>query len=618
MRSINNYTQKLFRKAAHLPFKRAFTIGIAACLFLSMAGCQSKENENTQTPWPSAESGVEAGLETIVVEKGGQLITYIPRDSLSLNPLYPDNNTTAQLLTLCYEPLIELDGDMNLSPSLAESWDSEENGQVWTLHLRQNVKWHDGTAFTAQDVIATIAELKKTEYAEAPLAKQMEFVSEYTALDDLTVRIVGTEPGMMVLYALNVPVISAHAFALGSKVVGTGPYELTRADAQNGLVFDVFSQWWRNAPYIERVVALRATDDSAAMGAMDDGGINFVNSRSLTTSSYREEGRISSIEVASQQMEILYVNHNATILQDKNIRKAIAYAINRRDVISKAYLNHAFATDVPVQPDSWLYNSDSRVYDYYPNLAIQLLTESGWTPLGDNGIRTRSSNGRTETLSLRLLVNNTPENSARKDAAKLIADNLAAIGIEVELVEASWSSSNNEYLTKLASGDFDLALAGFYLNKRPDLSPYLATDGTLNYGKYQSQDMDQLLLQVKNAGDTAALESSVAQLQSYFIEELPFIQLYFRTASVLFNDTLSIEGLAELREETPFARIESWHFDQEGRAIFPIDESIATLERWEEFDQDWPRTVVTDAGDDAVAIEGTETLTEEGSAASAE
>lgn len=591
--------------------------GVALLLAFSMlwlGGCGSKEAETVQEEPSEAPVMVEAGIESMVAQEGGQLISYVPAISLSLNPLYPDDHTTEQLLTLCYEPLISYDGNLRLMPGLAESWDIEDEGRVWMIHLRQDVLWHDGTPFTSADVVATIGLLQSSDYEASPYAHRIDAIAEYTAINDHTVRIVAKTPGILTLHALTFPVVSAHAFARGQKPVGTGPYALTRADTKKGFQFDVNINWWRTPPYIKRILAKRMADETEAFGSLTENSLNFVSSHSLTTGSFREEGHVSIVEIASQQMECMLVNHRSQLLQNVNIRKVIAYGINRRDIISKAYLGHAFATDVPVQPDSWYYNSDSKKYDYNPNRAMEILSEEGWVDLNGDGMLERNrASGLPEQLSVRILVNETPENTVRKDAASIIKTNLETLGFGVELVEKTWSNSDSSYLKALQSGDFDLALFGVYLDKSPDLSVFLSRNGEHNYGAYSSAKMDACLEAVNVARTEEEMLTAMNGLQKAFTTEVPFIQLYFRTASVLFNDTLAIDGISSLREEMPFTNIERWHFDEEGRSLFPVFDAWAEGAEWSRFDQNWPQDARSTESSDSATI----TDTAESAAASA-
>lgn len=113
------------------------------------------------------------------------------------------------------------------------------------------------------------------------------------------------------------------------------------------------------------------------------------------------------------------------------VRQAIAYALDRRDIISKAYYNHAFACDVPVPPDSWLYDSASKIYDTDVAKARDLLEDAGWADYDEDGVLDKREGDSISRMRLTLLVNDTPDNQVRKDVAALIKARLALVGIEV-------------------------------------------------------------------------------------------------------------------------------------------------------------------------------------------
>lgn len=161
----------------------------------------------------------------------------------------------------------------------------------------------------------------------------------------------------------------------------------------------------------------------------------------------------------------------------------LPHALNRTKLITNAYMNRARAADVPVPPDSWLYNSNAVQYDFNLNSANAILDELG-SRVGADGRRTLNGS----PIELTLLTSGTTENTVRSEAAGMIAEQLAAVGITVKVVTAahSYGSADSEYMTALAAGDWDLALCGFNLAQSNDLEPYLGVNGKNNFGHYNA------------------------------------------------------------------------------------------------------------------------------------
>lgn len=552
----------------HLINGARFGAGMLALLSIVLFGCTAV-SDNTE-PVPQISANLEAALEEEVAQSGGELYIYIPSNAPSLDPLYCDTREMQNALSLVYEPLIRYDSTQRLSPVLAESWDAlDETGTTWRINLRREVSWQ-GTAdrLSAADVVYTMDLLRSEAYADSPYRALMDRIVSYEALDDYTLEIKAGEPGTFALHSLVFPIVSQKHFRLKKQPVGTGPYVMTFADPRQGLVFEANAAWWRRTPYIERVVALCMADNTAAMGALKMFELNYVPTNLLTASQYREQGETGILEVQSQQAEMMLINHNNVVLQDVNVRKAIAYALDRRDIISKVYLNHAFAIDVPLAPDSWLYSADYKRYDTNLELAKELLREAGYTDKDGDGLLDRDNGEGVSTLRLRLLVNDTPDNQSRKETAANIKEQLEKVGLAADVLALTWTQESNEYLRALQDGSFDLALVGFNMDMCPDLRAFLSAGGAQNYGKYYSSEMDKRLDAFAQSISEKDAINAMGQIQELFVEDLPFIQLYFRTASIVYSETLQVEGLTQARESMPYAGIEKWHFDAKGRRMF--------------------------------------------------
>ena len=255
-------------------------------------------------------------------------------------------------------------------------------------------------------------------------------------------------------------------------------------------------------------------------------------------------------------------------LQNADVRQAIAYAVNRSAIVSNVYMNHATVADVPVPPDSFLYDATTKVYDYNLDKAAALLKNAGYADTNGDGIVEKDG----QKLHLRLLVNESTESTYRKNAAALLADQLKKAGIEVEVVTAKMSlgDANNEFAQKLTNGDFDMAMAGFSLEPGGNLAPYLMAGGSRNYGAISGYDKE--LAAVSNAADENSLKQAHFALQQKFVKELPFIMLYFRMNSIVYS--ANIQGVQDIRATDVFRTVSTWYIG--GSAATPSSASASS------------------------------------------
>lgn len=488
--------------------------------------------------------------------KGGTLRLAMPVNADKSDPLLVNTEEMLQLYSLVFESLLFVDAAGQLTPGLAENWSVDESGAVWTFKLRSAARWQDtGLPITAADVVQTYGRILKlgsaSYYAYATRA-----IESMAAGENGNLVVAMKRRGLSSLYALTFPVTESHETAVGNYPAGTGPYrfnfvsdELVRLE-RNG-------NWWRQAPHIDFIEFYARKSNDISLASYVAGQLDMVFTSSLTVGRYRDDGEAAIADMMTQNAEVLLVNHANAELGDLRVRQALAYAIDRGRIVTNVYMNRARASDVPVPPDSWLYESKSAVYDYNAELALSLLAQAGWTDVDEDGYLEKNGYHYNE-LTLRLLVNDSAD-AVRKTAAEQIKAQLEALGIHVELVIAPYvlGDAQSEYLNKLSSGDFDLALAGFNLGQDCDLTPYLAPGGARNYGRYANAALAELAQNVVYADSEAAYREAACALQMALVEELPFITLYFRLNSVLYD--ADIVGVAGLREPDVLRNIASWY-----------------------------------------------------------
>lgn len=563
-------------------FLRILALLLSACCFLTAC---AKEPEPREVPAISAEP--EQAILAEAPVDGGRLMVPIPTIVDSLDPFVPQTKQMRDLLNLVYEPIARYDSTRRLSAVLAESWEKvDEEGRVWRIRLRSTAKWQGEKSFmTVDDVIYTYELLKSDFYEDSLYRPLVDRIEAMRSEGEQTLIIEGKESGYINMHAMTFPIVSREFFRLGEKPVGTGPYVMTDASQRQGILLASNEEWWHRAPYIKQIDGVPMGEDEMSLGALEIGNLNFVPSSVLTSSRYREQGEIGMIEVLSQQSEVILVNHRNSLLSELPIRKAIAYALDQRSILSKAYLNHGIATDVSVPPDSWLYNSSSKKYDVNLDMAKQLLAESGWEDLDNDGVLDRRSGDKVVSLSFQLLVNDTPENQLRKEAAQSVKEQLEAIGFSINIVTAGWNAGSADYGKQLQEGLFDLAMVGFNLDGSNDLRPYIASDGIRNYGAYSNQKLDEMLREIAHCTDEKELKTLFDEVQIEIVNELPFIQLYFRTTSIGFTENLLFpDGSMAGRDDFSFNGIEKWYFDFLGRQRYQtVSASFET--NWARFDE---------------------------------
>lgn len=532
---------------------RALAVLLILCLSLSCFACKRERDlkeketlapiltEPTPSPAPVA---------------GGELILPIPENenvsNPDYNPLLVTTEETLNMYSLAYEPLIAIDETNMIIPCLAINWSQDDSTpNSWIISLRNEASWHSGKKFNSADVIYSYNSLKTLDSASY-YSNCLDYITAMEAVDEYTVRAVMKTPGMMCLYALSFPILREG----GDRFEGTGAYKLSEI-GDDYIELTVNPDWWDREPYIETVRFEERSSNDTALASYSAGQLNFVPTASLTVGQYSELNVTNVIDIMTQSIETLLVNYSRPHVKDVEFRKALATGIDRLRIITNVYMNRARACDVPVPPGSWLYDGRYAEYAYDLQAANALLDEMQLSQRNDEGIRLSAG----EPIKLTLLTSSTADNTTRADAAKLIAEQLGALGISVEVVTAAHDiggEEESEFITALKERNWDIALVGFNLAQCGDLSSFLDASGVNNYGGYSSGTFLPLMKQMLEAKTEEELRAAAAAFQETFISELPFITLYFRLNSIVYS--ADIAGVEAVREPAVMRGIKNWSF----------------------------------------------------------
>mgnify|MGYP002627277023 CR=1 FL=1 len=223
--------------------RRAAAIALAALLGVTALGCSRRRANDADTanatPAPTAAPEV-----TAEPAQGGTLRLAMPENAPSSDPLEVTTEEMLNLFSLVYDTLLTVSLSGELEPCLCESWTSESPG-VWVLHLRDGVKWHDGTAFMAQEAVSTYEALLEME--DSYYKPCLRHILGMEAVDTRTLRVRLDTVGLMGLYSLTFPIKKI------KPLIGTGAYRLERMSDEQ-IVLTVNENWWDKRPYIDKVI----------------------------------------------------------------------------------------------------------------------------------------------------------------------------------------------------------------------------------------------------------------------------------------------------------------------------------------------------------------------------
>ncbi len=521
---------------------------------LLLNGCDSKVSEEIE-PIEEMET-----VEVLQPAEGGNLKLPITRFTTA-NPLFNSNRSLQQIQHLIYEGLVTLDNQMDIEPVLAKEWRIVEGGQSIDFVLRNDVKWHDGEPFTAEDVLFTF-QLIKGNFNEVKNASiyrsSLQQVLDMKVIEDNVVRVTFTRPYSNGLEVMAFPILPRHLFK-GDKInnlinedfpiVGTGPYQLEEHLRMKSLHFKKNANYWGNKPYIDTIEVVIVPDREAKLSLFEHADVDFARPASVDWGRYSDNKKVNVYEFVSNNYEFLGFNFRNKLLQRNSVRKAFAYGIDRHKLVKNIYLNHATVTEVPVNPESWLYNDFSLQYGYDINKAQSILEEQGFILSEDKSVR---KNEEGESLKFRLITNK--ENLLREKAAYLIQEEMEAVGIQLEVVFLEWKDFNEA----LEKGNFDIVLGGWELSPVPDLTFAFHSSqiGRTNFIAYENEEMDFLLDKASRDISRQGRLQNYQKLQQHIANEIPYLSLCFQNNAILLRD--HVKGDKQPNNNNVFRGIENW------------------------------------------------------------
>lgn len=496
-------------------------------------GCPKKEKITV----PKDNSYQEATKEiTFVPAYGDTIIEGSIGEPSILIPMLASDSPSHEVAGLIFNGLVKYDTNLSIIGNLAESWDISEDGLVITFYLRKGVRWTDGVEFTADDVMfgykTIIDEKTPTAYKEDYLQ-----VKKAEVLDRYTFRVTYEKPfapalstwGNLVvlpkhlLEGKDITDISKSEFA--RRPIGMGPYKIVKWTTGQEIVLESNKDYFEGRPYIDRFIYRIIPDQATMFLELQTGGVDWTGltpiqyTRQTDTPYFRKNFQKFRYPVFAYTYMGFNLKH--PWFKDKRVRQAIAYAIDKEEIIDVVLFGLGRPATGPYVPDTWPYNPDVKKYPYNPEKAKELLAEAGWKDSDGDGILDK--NGKPFKFTIRTNMGNT----LRKNTATIIQQRLEKIGIKVEIIVLEWSTFINEFIDKRR---FEAVILGWSIGLDPDQYDIWHSSKTkekeFNFVSYSNPEVDRLLEKGRRTFDIEERKKAYYRIQEILAEEQPYIFLY--------------------------------------------------------------------------------------------
>ena len=493
------------------------------------------------------------GVPSTAKNRKDTLIVGIVAPNGVFNPLFEESAYDADINDAMWAPLLEVGYDGLMVSGIAEMPEVSEDGKKYTFTLKEGVKWQDGTPITSEDIEFTFKVLMDKTYTGRFERENLDvvgwkdyrdgvtdYIAGFEIIDDRTFSITLNSANGKNIYYFNVKPLAKHIYGVDyvqgnakdlekyhRTPFGNGAYKFVSYKDGEEVVLVANENYYKGKPKIENLI-FRVVNETNQLLLLQNGDIDVIRQGMSVTDEnlqlLEQLGFANAIITENLGYGYIAINHKEEILQDVNVRKALAYGLDRQSVVEAAFGGQANVIDIPQSTVSWAYPDDEDFvkYPYDPEKAKQLLEEAGWK-VGSDGVREKDG----VKLSLKFLASS--PNSVNDALVPIMIQNYKDIGIEVKAEQMEFRTLI-EKQTEAKEGKFSyhLAFLAWALTPDPDSSSVFGTDGSSNKTLYSNPVVDELLKNALNEMDQDKRRELYNELYKELSDDLPYIFLYQR------------------------------------------------------------------------------------------
>lgn len=492
-----------------------------------MTGCAQNSASTTSTATPSNQP-----------IQGGKYIVLGQGDPYSFNPNMKVDDWGVIAYQNMFNRLVKQTVANDVVPDLAKSWQTSDDGLTLTFNLEENVTWHDGVAFSSEDVKWTFDKVRSEGYQ----SNNFKAVEDITCPDTNTVVFHLSRPDaglISVIGWLGTFIMPKHIYEntdwatneANFKPVGTGPFQFESYDKGVSIKMTRNENYFKGAPYLDEVIISIIPDSNTAFQSYLNGEIDDIQASTPFS-------EIKGLQANESFKTYEYVNTSRTYLSfnlkegpfsDIRVRQAVELAVNRQEILDKAAKGIGQVPETYISPVfDWAINQEAMIPEMNKEKAMMLLEEAGYT---------KNAEGFYFTASL-----DTFSSNDFQDTAMVIQANLKEIGINVVVNVAEIASFQTKVLDDY---DFDIAMCSG--SQGPDISAIsnrISETGSLNLSRYANREVETLLQEGLKASTQEARMGYYKEIQSILQRDLPM---------VIVKDTINIYPVKSFIQNHPYS-----------------------------------------------------------------
>ena len=459
----------------------------------------------------------------------GTLYVALEDEPPELDPNLSSAYVDRQVMASLYDKLVDINQEGEIVPMLAKSYEVSDDDLVYTFHLREGIKFHDGTEFNAEAVKYSLDRYQKEDSLRST---EVEPIKSVEAVDEYTVRVTLSEPFAPFLTVLtdragiiaSPKAIEENNGRISKDPVGTGPFKFVERVRGDHITVKKNPDYWREGlPKLDKIIYKGITDENVQYQNLQSGELDLIDSIPLVeVSDLQKSGDYEVSIEPGLGYNGIWLNVTRPPFDNEKLRQAV-YQLVDRQAVAKAALRNAGGTPAnsPFSKQTWAYGKS----DEYPPPSVeeakQLLKEAG------------KPNGFSFTFK----VDPSP---LSQQIGQIIQSNLKPAGIKVRLEQVEFGT----LLEQNTSGDFEAMFLGWSGRIDPDLNIYnfVVTDGDFNASGYSNPEVDKLLNEARTTSDRDRRKQLYDQVMEILHEEVPYVYLFHSNLTTDFAMQPTVQG----------------------------------------------------------------------------
>lgn len=487
----------------------------------------------------------------LIVQEEKNSVLNLGIDSVdTLNPILSKSVSVRECMQLIFEPLYSFDEGFNPVSVIAESCTPSADATSYTLRLKNGIMWHDNTELTAYDVQHTINLINDNDsYYKSFLTpiNDVIYLDKYT----LVLRLSRPVPNFTALLSFPIVQRKATPDVVNYIPIGTGPYKYDEKVSSDKIQLIPNENWRGTLATINKVHLNVVKDNEALINAYNASSISALSSNVMDLRKNTPRGDNNISDYNSNNLVFLGINNSKGNLSSSNTRQALSILVDRNDIVTTEVFSRAVPVNIPINPSAWYYpknNSDENGMDYIK----ALLALDGWKQNETDKFIKTNDDAEDETLSLDIIVNS--ENEEKVRIATKIANSFSGFGIETTVTKISFE----EYKQRISDKNYSLFIGEINLPYNMDLYSLLVKSD--NYFAFSSDEMNGIIRKMGTAKTTEEVKIAFGEFQTNFLTSTPFVPLFFRKESVIFDKNVS--GISVPTMFVSFRNPENWYISK--------------------------------------------------------